>query len=387
MINTEASSQQSIPIHTFIVKIASRCNLDCSYCFVYNREDSSWKSQPRLMNVRTADKVASRIREHCEAHEKDRVSIVFHGGEPLLGGVNHLASIADSFIAVFEGSNIQCSYGMQSNGLLLSKDIIQLLSERSISFGISCDGPSSANIFRVDHRGTSTSTRLEEKLELLAECSENTFSGFLSVINLDSDPAEVFDYLMRFNPKKVDFLLPYDNHSRYPPGKKNFESVEYGRWLVRLYDHWIKRNTSVGIRCFSSLIQVLVGGHSLVESIGLDPVDLVVVETNGNIEAVDSLKAAVKNSTWLGFDVFENSFDDVLDHAAIVARQAGLSALCETCKTCSYVPVCGGGYLPNRFSSEKRFDNPSVYCHDMMMLIDHIRNHVILELASIGCAK
>ncbi len=31
------------PINEFIIKISSRCNLNCSYCYEYNLGDDSWK--------------------------------------------------------------------------------------------------------------------------------------------------------------------------------------------------------------------------------------------------------------------------------------------------------------------------------------------------------
>ena len=75
-----------IPFHTFIWKIASRCNLNCSYCFVYNMADQRWREQPAFMSDAVARQTAARVREHCQKHDKRDVSIVFHGGEPLLGG-------------------------------------------------------------------------------------------------------------------------------------------------------------------------------------------------------------------------------------------------------------------------------------------------------------
>lgn len=379
MADPEYDDQQ--PLHTYILKVASGCNINCSYCFIYNQADTRWRRQPKLMHLSTATRIAERIREHCESHAKERISVVFHGGEPLLGGTEHIRRLSDSFQKVFASSNIECNYGMQSNGLLVTESILDVLQERSISLGISCDGPPEINdLHRVDHRGRSTGTRLEEKLRLIKDHNSDVFSGFLSVINLSGDPVKIFDYLLKYEPQRVDFLLPYDNHSRYPPGKADFHSTEYGEWLSKLYDHWISTGTSVRVRWFASLIQLLLGGHSLVESVGLDPVDLVVVETNGEIEAVDSLKAASDGATELGFNVFDNSFDEVLEHTAIIARQVGLTSLCSECKQCSYAPVCGAGYLPNRFSEESGFDNPTVYCHDMMFLIDHIRNHVVHEI-------
>jgi sulfatase maturation enzyme AslB (radical SAM superfamily) len=44
----------------------------------------------------------------------------------------------------------------------------------------------------------------------------------------------------------------------------------------------------------------------------------------------------------------------------------------SVCQTCPVVKVCGGGYIPHRYSAARKFDNPSVYCRDLEKLIRHI---------------
>ena len=84
---------------------------------------------------------AQRMREHCEAHGKSQAAVVFHGGEPLLGGVQHLNMLSSVLMDTFSGLNITLQVGMQSNGLLFNPEIGDLLLERGMSIGISLDGP------------------------------------------------------------------------------------------------------------------------------------------------------------------------------------------------------------------------------------------------------
>jgi len=48
----------------------------------------------------------------------------------------------------------------------------------------------------------------------------------------------------------------------------------------------------VPIRLFDSVLSVARGGPSFSEAIGTDPVDLLVIETDGSWEQPDSMKAA-----------------------------------------------------------------------------------------------
>ena len=132
------------------------------------------------------------------------------------------------------------------------------------------------------------------------------------------------------------------------------------------------------------MIQRACGAPSHVESIGLDAVDLIVVETNGEIEGVDSLKGTFNGASRLGFDVFHHDFDEVAGHVAVRARQLGVHSLCRSCRECPVVDVCGGGYLPHRYSAARGFDNPSVYCADLEQLIRHIHAKLQSQLQSLA---
>lgn len=363
-----------IPFGTYLWKIASRCNINCTYCYVYNLADGLWRDQPRFMSEDVARRAASRIRTHCETHEKKNPAIIFHGGEPLMGGVKHLEMLIGVLRETFD-RHYHPTIGIQSNGLLFTPEIGELLLKNQVSVGVSIDGPPEVNdLYRVDHQGRPTSQELEKRLALLTSPRyRNIFSGFLCVVNIKADPVAVTEYLLSFEPSSIDFILPYNNHDHRPDGKEtDLEATPYGDWLIRSFDYWSAQNSKTNIRMFNSIISMVCGGPSFVESLGLDPVDVAVVETNGGIEAVDSLKSTFEGATKLGYNVFEHELDTVAADFAFRSRQLGAKTLCEKCRDCEVVDFCGGGYLPNRYSSARGFDNPSVYSSDLEKLIRHI---------------
>lgn len=370
-----------MPFHTFLLKVASRCNINCTYCYIYNRADGRWTRQPVYMSQKTASAAALRIAEHCRRHEKDSAVIVLHGGEPLMAGPDRIEGYARAIAGAFQDTGVKLTVGMQSNALLFDTRYGDLMTEWGMTIGVSIDGPPEINDrYRVDHRGRPTSAQLEKKLDLLTSSFPQIFTGFLTVIDIESDPSEVVDYLLSFNPPTIDFLFPLDNHDRRPPGKDDFESTPYGDWLIAAYDAWIASGSTTRIRIFQTLLGLIIGSKTLVETFGTDPVDLVVVESNGEIEAVDSLKAVFDGATELGYNIRNHSFDEVARHVGVKARQAGVQGLCETCRNCDLVRVCGGGYYPHRYSEGNGFQNPSIYCRDIAKLIRHIQKSITASL-------
>src|SRR5262249_1483306 len=75
------------PFRQFILKIHSRCNLACDYCYMYEMADQGWRDQPRRMTRATISLITSRIAEHVRTHRIPEIDLVLHGGEPLLAGV------------------------------------------------------------------------------------------------------------------------------------------------------------------------------------------------------------------------------------------------------------------------------------------------------------
>jgi len=68
----------------FLLKVASRCNLACDYCYMYEHADQSWRQQPHMFTSETSAAAVKRIGEYVGGRDLQHVSVVFHGGEPLL---------------------------------------------------------------------------------------------------------------------------------------------------------------------------------------------------------------------------------------------------------------------------------------------------------------
>lgn len=365
-------------MHTFIWKIASRCNLDCDYCYVYKHVDQSWRAQPLTATVASARQLGRRIREHAELHQLHQVAVSLHGGEPLSVGVTRIAELIDAVES--ETPGIRIRWGMQTNGTLLGPTELEFCNDRKISIGLSIDGPKAANDrHRVDHAGRSSFDATHAALRLLSSSAGRTnWAGVLAVIDLKSDPIETYQFLRTYKPPNIDFLFPLAHHDLRPAGKAaGQEGTPYADWLLQIYKQWIEETPNeIMIRRFKDLITLLAGGAKVSEEWGLGPLDFLVIETNGAIQGVDTLKVTFPGAAELGLNIFSHSIDDVYRAPSIRARQERWAHLSEICQTCELVTVCGGGYIPHRYSAANGFRNPSVYCADIKKLIHEIRGDV-----------
>ncbi|MFD0853290.1 radical SAM protein, partial [Actinomadura adrarensis] len=127
------------PFRDFVIKVHSRCNLACDYCYMYEMADQGWRSQPRRMSRPIVDMVARRIAEHAETNLLDRVDVILHGGEPLLAGVDHLRYIATTIREAMP-PDVHAALQVQTNGVLLDPYFLDLFDELDISVGVSLDG-------------------------------------------------------------------------------------------------------------------------------------------------------------------------------------------------------------------------------------------------------
>ena len=123
------------------------------------------------------------------------------------------------------------------------------------------------------------------------------------------------------------------------------------------------------------------GGESFTEALGLGPTSLMVIETDGSYEQTDSLKAAFDGAPETGMNVFDHALDTVFQHPGILARQQGITGLCQMCQECPVVTSCGGGLYTHRYRTGSGFGNPSVYCSDLLKLISHISSRLPEEPA------
>ncbi|MFC1415318.1 FxsB family cyclophane-forming radical SAM/SPASM peptide maturase [Streptacidiphilus cavernicola] len=354
----------------FVLKLHSRCDLACDHCYVYEHADTSWRGKPLKPTPATLRRTARRIAEHAFAHGLPEVRVVLHGGEPLLAGLGTIRLAAEALRSEL-GRRCALDLRIQTNGVGLDQDFLDLFEAHRISVGISLDGDRAANdLHRRYADGRSSHDRVLRGVALLRRPRyRHLYAGLLCTVDVRNDPLAVYAALRALEPPALDFLLPHATWEQPPLRPEGPGSTPYADWLGVIRDRWLAEGRPVPVRMFDSVLRTLDGRSSLTESLGLEPADLVVVETDGTLEQADSLKTAYDGAPATGLDVWTHSFDDAAAHPGLADRRRGAEGLSATCGACPVLRSCGGGLYAHRYRADTGFLNPSVYCDDLKEFI------------------
>ncbi|MET0392581.1 MAG: radical SAM protein [Chitinophagaceae bacterium] len=375
----------SLKCNTLVMKVASRCNLNCTYCYMYNMGDSTYKNQPKVMSDAVVDAIIERVREHCVGHDVKGFSFAFHGGEPLLAGKEFFSKFITKANKVLSPVT-RVTYLVQTNATLLTESWCTFFDDWGVQIGISLDGTPEANDqFRIDHAGRGSYDRIVAGLRLAQQGTvKNSQPGILSVININADPVEIYNHFKSLEAENISFLLPDSNFDKLPPlpeSGNEHSDTPYADWLIRLFDVWFKdRDNQLTIQYFRKIIHAVLGREVVSELIGTANNEVLIIETNGSIESLDVLKICGEGFTKNNANVLTCGLDEALQTPLANLYHLSHKKMCSKCASCPVIEICGGGYLPHRYSSKNGFNNPSVYCNDLLKLITHIQTQVINQL-------
>lgn len=119
-------TQNIIAEHTIIFTEA--CPLDCRYC--YSKVNENYMHGVEIDLEGMIERIERYLKTDIENGKKTR--ILFSGGEPFL--------YWDTIRTIIEKFGTEISYKFNTSGVLLTKEILEYLSDFSVFFVLSCDG-------------------------------------------------------------------------------------------------------------------------------------------------------------------------------------------------------------------------------------------------------
>ena len=355
----DAVKESLPPSYSTIVKPAgSVCNLDCSYCYYLDKAVQYGNKE----SVMSGDLLREYVRQYICGNSSDPVTFCWHGGEPLLLGLDFYRE-ALSYQREFAGGK-RIMNTIQTNATLIDERWCELFRLNNFLVGVSLDGPEDVHdAFRRDRLGRPTWERVMRSVELLGRYGVefNTLSVVSSVC--EGRGAEIYSFFksigshfMQFLPAvehvvdRPDFrrpviVSPETEGARLAPWSVSARG--YGDFLKDIFDQWVV--SDVGeyyVQMFDATLaqycRAQPGVCSMCETCG----DCLVVEHNGDVYNCDHF---VYPEYLLG-NIREKSLVEIYNAPKRfrfgVAKREGLPRECAKCR---FYFACRGECPKHRF--------------------------------------
>lgn len=386
MLNAEAKTERSIEV---VFKILDACNNKCKYCFYFGHKDRNFDDRSKyVINRETIVRVADFLKTGCNLLGINGMSIIIHGGEPLLQPIEDFDCMCQ-YLQSTVGEVAKVTLGVQTNGTLISKDWIEVFKKYKIVPSISIDGFEEChNKFRVDYKGEGTYEQVVNGITLLTTDGNERLKKFgtLSVINPAYSAKKIYRHFVDdLGCRNMDFLLPDMNHDTLNEYLDMFNVTmdDFGDFLCDLFDEWVADDDpKIEIRLFKELLLLLLGDkYSVLGDFGPCPregvLPVVTIFRNGSLSVEDNLVSTRKGILDINANIENTTLADFIKKPLFAELRRVRSNLPNTCERCVWAKICNGGATINRYSSKNDFDNPSVYCLVLKRLYARMASYLV----------
>ncbi|MGC2855812.1 quinohemoprotein amine dehydrogenase maturation protein [Novispirillum sp. DQ9] len=126
---------EELPVSTVVLNVNTGCNLSCSYCY---KEDLATPAKGRRMDFATAAQAVDLLL--AEAAGRDRVNVVFFGGEPL-SNMPLIRQVTDYAERRGRDTGKTIDFSLTTNATLLTEELADWFQAHRFGITISMDGP------------------------------------------------------------------------------------------------------------------------------------------------------------------------------------------------------------------------------------------------------
>jgi len=365
----------------------SSCNLDCDYCYYLDKAPTIYENRQPVMSPELLEEY---IRQYIEANEVPEVTFIWHGGEPLLAGLEYYKKAIEFQRKYAAGKAIINS--LQTNGTLIGADWCKFFHDNRFLIGLSIDGPRNIHdAYRINKAGRPTFDKVMAAVRQMTQygVEYNT----LSVVNNLSEGhgAEIYSFLKSIGSRFMQFLpaleytMPEDNDGRnniVSPGTKgsfrapwSVSPLGYGQFLTDIFDEWVLADVGeYFVQTFDMTLTQWVGAKPGLCVYSETCGDALVVEHNGDVYSCDH------------FVYPEYKLGNIMDEELLALYRSpkqfefGINkrnSLPRFCLRCKYYFACRGECPKHRFiKAENGEDNMNALCEGFKYYFEHVEPYM-----------
>lgn len=356
--------------------VGAECNLGCSYC--YYQDKVRLYAEHSYLSMDCLEKV---IKEYIDINASEQIVFDWHGGEPLLLGLDYFKKIVE--IQRKYRGNKHIYNTIQTNATLLTADFAAFFKENNFLVGVSIDGPQDIHDrFRKDKGGNPTFLKVMRGVELLHRYAVD-FNTLTTISKAgEGRGLEVYSFLKNIGSHYMQFMPVYEyvdskNNIASPDDKQSalaswsVSPIEYGKFMCDIFDCWVRNDVgSYFVNLFDSTLANYCGMNPgtcvYSETCGANAV----MEHNGDIYPCDHF---VYPHYKLG-NVKESSLREIVSSEN--ATRFGIdkrNSLPAQCLSCEYYFACHGECPKHRFAmSDKNELGLNSLCEGLYYFFSHV---------------
>jgi uncharacterized protein len=348
------------------------CNLACKYCYVVEKP-------PERMSLALAERVISELLHYNDPAKPTK--IIWHGGEPLLAGLDFLRSICTLIHEQYPNHDVR--HGIQTNGILLTDPWIDFFIAENFAVGVSLDGPREMHdACRKTAGGQGSFDQIFRNI--MRARDRGLIIGALCVVtrNTLGHEEELFNF---FYHNKLDFmfhpLTPMNNAMNDDLG---ITPEEFAQVSMRLFDLSFfqpePRVTSVA-PTLDYMKAVMMGCASgfcvFAESCAREYIS---VDPQGNIYVCDRFAGNPEMSFG---NIGKQSLVQILDSPVRQEFLKPRAELIPKCQQCKWVRLCNAGCSHEAYVRTGSIFHPDAYCETYQCMFQYAYEVVSKELAKL----
>jgi len=356
-------------IKTLIINVTDQCNLNCVYC---SRQCA--RQKPGNIKKELIEKILRKTIKYAKDNNI-KLTIQFHGGEPLI----EFNKIIESIDNIPKKDLKNLKLRIQTNGTLLTENIVKECKKRDIEIGISLDGRKIENdLMRKDAKSYGTFEKVKKSLKIIRkyqkEISCLTVVTNINVENLN----KILDFFDRLGINNIGFLPLYEEPTTRTIKRYMVPNMKkLARNQKRLFDRWIellenKKNKNINITTFQILIWNLLSSNSNIKKFRVNcgvGVNSLFVEEDGSVWACGAFSYAKKLK--IG-DLNTQELSELQKGNSYKKFQKRITSNVKGCKNCAFQFICKGGCVANGFRKEGDIFGLDIWCDYWKNIIKHI---------------
>jgi len=380
---------------TAIVKPTHDCNFSCKYCYVDHNAEHGVMSEQTLENV--VEQVI-----YTNSLLGGIASFIWHGGEPLTMPLSFYERVVElqrkhaiskfrnevkrsnnkKYVYLGEFDFLKNSF--QSNGSLLTDEIVEFCRKYNFDVGLSLDGPKHINDkTRQDRNGRGT---FEDIMRGVKKAKEARIGGgVITILNKNNigNVQEIYEFFKQEKINaKINPLIKSGN------AIDNYQDLgitpkEYGTAMIKLFDLWFDdEENNIELNPFEEIIGNLLTGKVWGCNFSTSCQEhFVSIGPQGDVYPCGRFDG-IKD-----FKLGNINHDNLLDMFRSETRTKLLVRRAESfkdCAKCNYKGICNAGCMHNAYMASGDIMTKDFYCTGYKMLFDHVGKRIKQEIKKTG---